>query len=390
MLISETCIPTSRKIEQAINRVLLSQVGKPVNANFNWDEHPVIQTVRRERWDTAAKMWGLGVPLETINDQLDLKLPECPGWKTAYLPFNVQPISPDGQVEPPPEKNPDFAEEKIAQLKAMLDPSRRMQLALAAPRARPAREIALWKKHMNDRRPHVNAYQAKFNKALFAVRTEVLAKLDRREKSAATAKAVAGEFLFNLHEFTGKLFAAVRPAAESSFLAAGNGLFEEVGRKDLWTCPPEKVLQFVKQRENMLKDVPDEIFEEIKGSLQAGLDAGDPIADIAKSVKAKFNEISSGRAKTIAMTETAAAYGHARNLAMQDAGISKKQWLTSGNDNVRPAHEEANGQIVDADEAFDVGGEPLRFPGDPDGEPENIINCHCVAIPVAATEDDES
>lgn len=405
MLISETCIPTSRKIEQAINRVLLSQVGKPVNANFNWDEHPVIQTVRRERWDTATKMWSLGVPLETINDQLDLKLPECPGWETAYLPFNVQPVEANGQVGPAPDKNPDYAEDKIAQMRAALDPVGRAKLLLSQPSppmaiaagARPAREIALWKKHMNDRKPHVNAYQAKFNKALFSARAEVLAKLARRESKSVgrdsvepSTKAVATDFLFNLHEFTGKLFAAVRPAAESSFLAAGNGLFEEIGRKDPWQCAPEKVLQFVKQRENLLSNVPDEIFDEIKGTLQAGLDDGDPIKDIAAAVRGKFNEISTGRARTIAMTETAAAYGTARNQAMQDAGIAKKQWLTSGNDNVREAHAEANGQTVDADEAFDVGGESLRFPGDPDGSPENIINCHCVAIAVAATENDES
>jgi len=394
MLITETCIPTSQKIAQAINRVLYNQTGKTVSANFNWDEHPVIQAVRRERWDTAVKMWGLGIPLETINDQLDLKLPECPGWKTGYLPFNVQPVAPDGTVEPPPEKNPDFGEEKIATLKALLDPGNRMKAALAAPRSdRPAREIALWKKHMADRRPYINAYQAKFNKALFAARADVLAKLERHAKSPSAdqaplaTKAVAGQFMFDLTDFTGKLFASVKPAAEASFDAAGQQLFKEAGIENPWACAPEKVLQFVKQRQNMLSNVPDEIFEEIRATLQAGLDNGDPIKDIADGIRSKFNEISSGRAKTIAITETAAAYGTARNLAMQDAGISKKQWLTSGNPNVREAHEEANGQIVGADEAFEVGGEQLRFPGDPDGSPENIINCHCVAIPVAGTEE---
>jgi len=403
MLITETCIPTGQKIEEAIARVLYNQTGKPVSAKFNWDEHPVIQTVRRERWDTAVKMWGMGIPLETINAQLDLKLPECPGWKTAYLPFNVQPVSADGAIEPPPEKNPDFGEEKIAQLKALIDPIARLRLSLSssAPsvpsvvKDRPAREIALWKKHMADRRPYINAYQAKFNKALFAARAEVLARLERASKGGLDApkpqaKAVAGQFMFDLTDFTGKLFAAVKPAAEASFRAAGQGLFEEAGIENPWTCAPEKVLQFVKQRENMLSNVPDEIFDEIKSSIQAGLDAGDPIKDIADSIRSKFNEIGSGRAKTIAITETAAAYGSARDLAMQDAGISKKQWLTSGNSNVREAHEEANGQIVDADESFEVGGEQLRFPGDPDGSPENIINCHCVAIPVSGESSDES
>ena len=137
----------------------------------------------------------------------------------------------------------------------------------------------------------------------------------------------------------------------------------------------------------MLANVPDEIHASIQGVIHDGLQNGDPIKKIADAVRAKFNDISQGRAKTIAMTETCAAYGTGRDMAMQSAGVQFKKWLTSGNPNVREAHAEANGQVVAADEAFEVGGEPLRYPGDPDGSPENIINCHCVAI--ATTEQPE-
>jgi uncharacterized protein with gpF-like domain len=67
---------------------------------------------------------------------------------------------------------------------------------------------------------------------------------------------------------------------------------------------------------------------------------------------------------------------------MRDAGVSRKRWLTSGNDNVRPAHAAANGQEVGIDEAFIVDGEELDHPGDEHGSPANVINCHCISIPV--------
>jgi hypothetical protein len=41
---------------------------------------------------------------------------------------------------------------------------------------------------------------------------------------------------------------------------------------------------------------------------------------------------------------------------------------------------------VPIDGFFDVGGEQLQFPGDPAGAPENVINCHCVSIPVETAE----
>ncbi len=54
MLIAETCIPLGEKICQAINQVLRRQGTGDVRASFDWDEHPVVQAVRRERADTAA------------------------------------------------------------------------------------------------------------------------------------------------------------------------------------------------------------------------------------------------------------------------------------------------------------------------------------------------
>jgi uncharacterized protein with gpF-like domain len=47
----------------------------------------------------------------------------------------------------------------------------------------------------------------------------------------------------------------------------------------------------------------------------------------------------------------------------------------------RIAHILADGQIRQADEPFDVGGEELMYPRDPGGTPENTINCHCLVLP---------
>lgn len=46
----------------------------------------------------------------------------------------------------------------------------------------------------------------------------------------------------------------------------------------------------------------------------------------------------------------------------------------------RPTHVEADGQVRDMDEPFDIGDAKLMFPGDPaarDTHPEEVINCRC-------------
>jgi hypothetical protein len=80
------------------------------------------------------------------------------------------------------------------------------------------------------------------------------------------------------------------------------------------------------------------------------------------------------------VTETGAAYGWGNFTAQKEAGITRRMWTTSRLNNVRPTHQEAEGQIVSIDEPFMVGGEFLDYPGDEKGSPEEVINCHCIAV----------
>lgn len=54
-----------------------------------------------------------------------------------------------------------------------------------------------------------------------------------------------------------------------------------------------------------------------------------------------------------------------------------KRWEAVMDDKTRDAHAEADGQEVGLLEPFNVDGEELLYPGDPEGSPENIINCRC-------------
>jgi uncharacterized protein with gpF-like domain len=57
-----------------------------------------------------------------------------------------------------------------------------------------------------------------------------------------------------------------------------------------------------------------------------------------------------------------------------------KTWTATVDERTRESHAEADGQTVKDDEAFEVGGAELRFPSDPNGPPEEVINCRCVPI----------
>lgn len=52
-------------------------------------------------------------------------------------------------------------------------------------------------------------------------------------------------------------------------------------------------------------------------------------------------------------------------------------WASLHDGHTREAHLRADGQTVPLGSTFTVGGEQLRFPADPLGSPENVLNCRC-------------
>ena len=60
-----------------------------------------------------------------------------------------------------------------------------------------------------------------------------------------------------------------------------------------------------------------------------------------------------------------------------DAGFTKKMWVSQRDGRVRHTHRRADGQTVPIKAYFTVGDSMLLYPTDPDGEPEEVINCRC-------------
>lgn len=93
------------------------------------------------------------------------------------------------------------------------------------------------------------------------------------------------------------------------------------------------------------------------------------------------------RAERIARTEVLGALNEGTVDSYRQSGIvERKEWLSVQDDRTRDAHAEADGQMVELEAPFNVDGEALQFPGDPAGDPGNIINCRCTVLPVIETE----
>lgn len=82
--------PLCKRLEAAIQPLLDGTVGgessrATLRAEFHLAATPVMQAAQRARIDTAEKLFGLGVPLQHVNDVLQLSLPRVPHGQRTFL-----------------------------------------------------------------------------------------------------------------------------------------------------------------------------------------------------------------------------------------------------------------------------------------------------------------
>jgi phage portal protein BeeE len=102
--------------------------------------------------------------------------------------------------------------------------------------------------------------------------------------------------------------------------------------------------------------------------------------ELERQIGEIFDEGSTSRAASAGATVTVGAVNWGTHDGYRADGIASKEWLSQQDDRVRDSHQELDSGESIAMEAKFANG--LMFPGDPDGDPAEIINCRCTLLPV--------
>lgn len=395
------------RLEDAFARIVAT-FGDDLVGWFDIDSLPIMQAARRARWDTGTKMFAMGVPINDVNTNLDLGLPEYVWGNKSFLPFNLQevgaPTDAPAEDEADPAPDADDAEKSnpIARLGKFL-----ARLKAAEVQQRKPDTTVLWNAHVQSRRKTVKVMQSKVGKVLTEFRGKALAKLNEvhLEKTAGNQwqfkvgaeiqQRSLVDIIFHHLVFGQALESEMKTPIQATLNLAGSELMAELGDNDPWEYPPQAAKDYLARRSQPIQGTGETVRAQLNTALQAGLDEGETTAELSARVRGVFNNLTDGEAKRIALTETNMAYNDARHLAMTKAGIEYKAWLSSHGPNVREAHALAEEQYIDApiavDEPFEVGGEQLMFPGDDSlgASASNVINCQCVSLAAQKTDEDE-
>lgn len=127
----------------------------------------------------------------------------------------------------------------------------------------------------------------------------------------------------------------------------------------------------IEQARKIIQSILDRTIEEGLGSMETA-------RLIRNALTEEMIPMNTWRALRIARTEVVSAsnVGSLAGAKSLDMPMDKV-WIATADGRTRDDHMALNGTEIGINEKFDVGGEYLECPGDPDGSPEQVINCRC-------------
>lgn len=130
-----------------------------------------------------------------------------------------------------------------------------------------------------------------------------------------------------------------------------------------------------------IKGITDTTLKKVRNVLEVAAKDGLSIPNTVKLMKDEFAGINKTRATVIARTEIISSSNAGSVLGAKSTGLAlNKVWLATRDARVRSSHMSVDGQTVDIEGVFKVGGYELEYPGDPSGPAEQVIQCRCVPL----------
>jgi hypothetical protein len=190
----------------------------------------------------------------------------------------------------------------------------------------------------------------------------------------------------NIYTQTGIDFAQINYNQFAKGLKMEKKDYNDDVRVSVWTA---KLLDYVETDcGELIQNTTRTIFAGIQTNTQKAIrlaaNEGWGAERTAKEIIKLQGRMDKFRAMRIARTEVMRASNEGAVQGVSEFDIHlKKVWIATSDDRTRTFadgefdHQMMDGVSVDMNEKFNVNGDLLDYPGDPDGQPGNTINCRC-------------
>jgi len=341
-----------------------------------WDTVKALLENLAEKTEVASKWFALGIPKKVINERLEMGWNEedIADYSDGYLPLNLIPTGSIGDAfrNPPPPPDTEPGEEEIEE-------EEEERALVRTKDARETRRAATWKNLIVRSRDLEVAFDRVMRSHFKSIEQEALATIDSfKGWTARLTKNEEGLEVFDLAGADRKLVRRTKPHHAAALKRGGQTVLADIGIAINFDVNDPLVIAALTELSAKIKAVNRTVEAALRRSLTEGIAARETIDQLRDRVQ-QVTRVSLGRSRTIARTETGRAFNSGRNLSMKQAGITKHEWLSARDPDVRDSHFAVDGEVANIGEPF---GNGLLFPQDPAGPPGEIINCRCVAVPV--------
>lgn len=421
-----------RRIEAALNEFVLR--GDRTRYYLRLDTSDV-QVLRELEADFMAKVFALGahgLGRNEVNDRFDLGFENPPWGAVPLAPAGQLPIdvlvdeariamgmeqAPEGEGEGEEEPAKGESHETVRALQKIAhEAGQRAEqiLAASADVVRSARLRALHRRWLSSwaglRKVCAKRVQKVLRRQITATKKRLKdvglpyepAVEDQRSKiedpALQTRTFNVDAYLFDLVEEDGALKAAMKPMIGDAAELAGKQIADEIGDVFAYNIASPEASAAIETQVNKVVRINATTRGQIRKTLQQGFAKGETLAELDVRLNSLLEETWQSRGYVIAQTEMHEALSAHRQVAMQQAGVDGKAWITSGREVrssanpdgvVRYSHwraQEDSADGIPVTEPFTLTGEDgdverAMYPGQESLSGKNRINCACASVP---------
>ncbi len=183
---------------------------------------------------------------------------------------------------------------------------------------------------------------------------------------------------------------AVQKAGDAGLLASVGKLMdlniEQKQEEEAFVITAEIRKEMLEMILNSGTKINETTLKKIESMMEKALKDSWTVEEFTQAIHERLDGLSLSRSRTIANTEMGKVenWGQIEGYKQSEL-VERKGWLSAFLPDTRDDHAEADHFYSDnpipLDDAFEIGGEMLQYPGDPNGSPGNVINCKCATYP---------
>jgi len=247
-----------------------------------------------------------------------------------------------------------------------------------APVAAPPKEIikllttktqrlAYWKRYANRRQ----LYEEQYRYALL----KIFKKLEKQTVSIINdlyKKGLKGvEWLTPPEQaFKDEIEGVSKLFVKQAVVIGGNNITVDFDLPISFEVDPDMLKMYLGERVNLIHKATDQTYTHLKKILQDGVDGDLSVSEMAAKIHAEFPKFSKFQSNRISITELNSAENKGHIMAMVQANVGSKMWITAGDEDVRESHVLMDGETVLLADVFSNG---LEHPCEP--------HCRCAVAP---------